>query len=199
VSQVAIILDERASWLSGCEKNVTSQFGEDGLIAATLARFGMVNRWCFEVGANDGLFYSNTKTLRDNGWDSVLIEAGEEHYQKLIRFADAKTRCIHAKIGPDSLDAILSDCIAPVDLDFGCIDIDGQDYWCWDGMKLYCPRVMLVEYARSDESVIPALGDESPRQATLKPIIELGKRKGYDALAATYCNVLFVRSDLWPN
>jgi len=190
------ILDDRASWLSGRSADVTSQFGEDGLIAAALGQFGAVNRWCFEVGANDGLFYSNTKALRDDGWDSVLIEAGEEHYQKLIRFADDHTRCVHEMIGPQSLDIILADCGAPVDLDFGCIDIDAQDYWVWDGMKLFRPRLMLVEYEHADVQYIPDFGSPTG-QATLDPIVKLGRHKGYDALAHTYCNVLFARNDLW--
>ena len=192
------ILDDRASWLSGCADNVTSQFGEDGLIAAALGRFGVVNRWCFEVGAWDGIKFANTKTLRDRGWDAVLIEANDGYYAELAKLAGEHIRCVYEKIGPQSLDRILADAGAPVDLDFGCIDIDGQDYWCWDGMKLFRPRLMLVEYERSKEQHIPDFKAENG-QATLEPIVKLGRHKGYDALAATYCNVLFAREDLWPN
>ena len=192
------ILDERASWLSGHSSNVHSQCGEDGLIAAALAQFGTVNRWCFEVGANDGLFYSNTKVLRDDGWDSVLIEGHAEHYAKLALLADVRTRCIHEMIGPNSLDRILGECGAPCDLDFGCIDIDNQDYWAWDGMKFYRPRLMLVEYEPSETQYIPDFG-ATTGQATFDPIVKLGRHKGYTPIAQTQVNVLFVREDLWPN
>lgn len=191
-----VIPDDRASWLLGRAANVTSQFGEDGLIAAALDRFGITNRWCFEVGAHDGLFYSNTKVLRDDGWDSVLIESDDGRYARLAKLADDRTRCIHETVGPHSLDRILKECGAPCDLDFGCIDIDAQDYWVWDGMKLYRPRLMLVEFERSEVQYIPDFG-ATTGQATLEPILKLGMHKGYMPLAITEVNVLFSREDLW--
>lgn len=199
MSQVPTILDDRASWLRGREHNVTSQFGEDGLIAATLGRLGSINRWCFEVGANDGIFYSNTKVLRDAGWDSVLIESDDAAFDKLRHLASQHVRCVHEKIGVNSLDRILAEANAPTDLDFGVIDIDGQDYWAWSGMFTYRPRIMLVEFAyRSEESglLVPMVNDESGLQASYASILELGQSKGYVALAKTTVNLLFARKEL---
>lgn len=193
------MIDDRsgwASWLAGKEKNVTSQFGEDGLVAAALGRIGIKNQWCFEVGANDGLFYSNTKWMRDDGWNAVLIESVYDHFKKLESHRTDKVHCIHATVGPGSLDQILATCGAPEDLDFGVIDIDGQDYWVWKGMERYRPRLMLVEFCPSQDSeFIPPLGDTSLKQATLGPILALGTEKGYRFLAKTQVNILFGRED----
>ena len=199
VSQTPTILDDRASWLYGREANVTSQFGEDGLIAATLGRLGSTNRWCFEVGANDGEFYSNVNALWRTGWDAVLIESNAEHFAKLKRYESQHVRCVHATVGPDSLDQILTAAGAPTDMDLGVIDIDGQDYWVWHGMQTYRPRIMLVEFAhRSEDSIgyVPECGDESGRQASYASILELGHSKGYVALAKTCVNLLFARKEL---
>lgn len=199
MAHAATILDDRASWLSGRESNITSQFGEDGLIAATLGRLGSINRWCFEVGANDGEFYSNVNALWRTGWDAVLIESESEPFAKLQHYASQHVRCIQAKVGPDSLDQILSAAGAPTDMDLGVIDVDGQDYWVWKGMEKYRPRIMLVEFAhRAENSIayIPACGDESNRQASYAAILELGHSKGYVALAKTCVNLLFARKEL---
>ena len=60
--------------LIDCGWNVYTQFGEDGLIESVFGRIGVRNHWCFEVGASDGFFYSNTLRLREHGWSSVLVD-----------------------------------------------------------------------------------------------------------------------------
>lgn len=195
------IIDARADWLHGQERNDTSQFGEDGLIQAVFAKCGDTNRWCFEVGAADGLFYSNTKRLRDLGWNAVLIEADGKLAEECRRFESNKVQVIHERISGEALDAILSRCGCPQNPDLGVIDIDGQDYWTWKA--LVCrPRVILVEFMyvnqnMTDPGFIPQQGGEG--QAGLDAILELGQEKGYVALAQTVCNVLFVDKAVWES
>lgn len=200
--QHVTILDESAKWLDGLQRNDFSQFGEDGLIQAVLERIGETNRWCFEVGAADGEFYSNTKRLRQAGWRAVLIEADDAHYAKLASKREPGTFAIQERIKRDSLDRILAMVNAPKDIDLGIIDIDGQDYWAWLGMEKYKPRVMLVEYMYlndnfTDPWFVPPENGEG--QAGLEAICELGHRKGYTPIASTYCNVLFARNDVWAS
>jgi hypothetical protein len=193
-------LDASAGWLLGTQRNDTSQFGEDGLIESVFSRVGETNRWCFEVGAADGLFFSNTKRLRDAGWHSVLIEAGDEQFEKLQLLANVRTHVVHERINFGALDRLLGDRGAPEAIDLGVIDIDGQDYWAWKGMQKYRPRVMLVEFAYFNPPThIPREGDVTPDQAGLQAIVNLGVQKGYTALVSTYCNVLFARKDVWAS
>ena len=191
------VLSPRAGTLAGRGANFTSQFGEDGLIAAALEEFGAANKWCFEVGANDGVFYSNTARLRDEGWSCVLIEAEAEHFDKLRTLNGERVFTIPKRINKDSLNEILKDCGAPRNLDLGVIDIDGQDYWIWDGLKAFRPRLMLIEFDyRSDDKPdwFPALNE--PGQATRKAIERLGRDKGYELLARTHVNLLFADSGI---
>ncbi len=196
----ALILDKRAEALQGKGGNITSQFGEDGFIAAALAHMGITNKWCFEVGAGDGKWLSNTWALRQAGWSAVLIESDAERYiSSVSNHTGPNVYHVHEAIGPDSLDKILTGLQAPIDMDFGSIDIDGQDYYCWQGMINYRPRLMLVEfspYGKDPEEFIPKLGGEG--QAGINAIIDLGRSKHYIPLLATAVNVLFSREDAWP-
>ena len=185
-------------WLTDKAKNITSKFGEDGLIEATLAKVGVVNRWCFEVGAGNGNTFSNTFTLRKQGWDAVLIEGDPKSVGFCREYRDEKVRVLEEWIDPRSLDRILAECGAPYDLDFGSLDIDGQDFWVWAGLQEYKPRVMLVEFSPyKEDDQMPALDDPGEgAQAGIDRIVDLGVAKGYVPLAKTFVNVLFARREL---
>lgn len=193
-------------WLEGKGRNDYSQFGEDGLIESCIDYLGGEGlsrpneRFCFEVGAGDGRTLSNTLRLRERGWSAVLIESSDLHYQELEQFADDKVKTIHALATPDNFNQLLS--VLPHDCDVGSIDIDGQDYWLFKSMAIR-PRVMVVEYnPYVPVNHIPGMGEPNNatdkdgtgifNQATLEPIVELGKSKGYQFVAQTYCNVVFV-------
>lgn len=179
-------------WLQNKAANTYTQFGEDGLIAACLERIGETNRQCFEVGAADGLFFSNTLRLRQEGWSAVLIESGAEQFQKLDRDYGNTSICIHATA--TDLDEQIPKAFSRTP-DLGVIDIDGQDYWLWHDMVDIRPRVMLVEiFPRSDAEPIPKRGATSG-QAGLDAIQALGTDKGYTLVATTLCNAIFIETE----
>lgn len=193
------IIDRRVGWLEGRASNTYSQFGEDGLIEACLERFGASNKWCFEVGAHDGRYFSNTLRLRNQDWNAVLIESDAGLHEKCrCRFESDRVRCVHERIGPESLDRIFAEQGAPTDLDYGVIDIDGQDYWVLEGLKIFRPRLLLVEFwltnAKHKDSFIPPLGGVG--QAAFEPLKALGESKGYVALVKTHVNILFCHKGL---
>ena len=202
----ATVLDDWGKFLYGKESNVNSQFGEDGLLASLFGRIGTENRWCFECGASDGVWYSNTKALRDAGWSAVLIERDARMIADLRLAAanDMNSRVVAMEIDSNlPLDDVLAMSESPYDPDLGVIDVDGQDYWLWRDMAVSRPRVMVVEYCyRNRTAVVPKRGaphrdaENQPQQAGLDAIRELGVEKGYRAVAATPCNLLFVREDV---
>lgn len=191
-------------WLNGKARNVRSQCGEDGLLEAVLARIGIGKRWCFEVGAYDGERNSNVAQLIDKGWNAVLIECDDRQFANLQnRYADNdRVRCVHAYIEPTNIDHILREAGAPGDLDVGVIDIDEQDFWVWAGMRLFWPRIMVVEYGYGRPvDQVPSLrtdrgNPERIIQAGRNSINYLGVAKGYVSVAVTDCNVVFCRADL---
>lgn len=192
-----VLVERCASWLENKARSVHSQWGEDGLIEAVFARIGETNRWCFEVGASDGESLSNTWCLRERGWDAVLVEQNSNLYEKLRTFENERVRTCCAEIDAHTLEDILAFNGAPADIDFGVIDIDGQDYWVWSGMSRFQPRVVLIEFSpRDDGAYIPDLGTpgEGGRyQAGIEAIRDVGKDKGYVEVARTQVNLLFVK------
>jgi hypothetical protein len=73
-------------WLNQFESNVTSQYGEDGIITKIFEVIPEKNKWCVEFGAWDGKLYSNTYNLiNQQGYSAVLIEANPKRYQDLIK------------------------------------------------------------------------------------------------------------------
>ena len=56
------------------ERNVHSQTGEDGVIAAICHALDIREGTAVEFGAWDGVHLSNTAALREAGWETCLIE-----------------------------------------------------------------------------------------------------------------------------
>ncbi len=179
-------------WLADAAANVNSQFGEDGIISAFFSRYGTTNRHCFEVGAADGVFFSNTLELRKAGWTACLIEPNPDDFLKLLTFADPKTKCVKAKVGTDGgrkIDDVLAEYDFPTDMDLGVIDIDSADYWAWQDMVVYRPRLMLVEFAECRPGKAPPPKSER-KQAGEEAIIDLAEQKGYVPLVRTRVNLI---------
>jgi len=90
--------------------------------------------------------------------------------------------------------------------DLFSLDIDGNDYWIWDAMEDFRPRMAVVEfngYFGERSVTIPYDPDfvhraKTPRGyggASLPAFVKLGKRKGYALIGTVVCNAYFVRAD----
>jgi hypothetical protein len=196
-----------SAFLREFHRNVTSQLGEDGIIEKIFEIMGATNRYCVEFGAWDGKLYSNSwNLLKNGGWRGLLIEADTEKYAELAAEyagrADVVTRNLRvATEGPQSLDAILAEAGAPSDLDFLCIDIDGNDWHIWNALKDFAPRLVAVEFNPSIPNDVIFVQDDDPsvnHGSSLLALIELGKAKGYELVATTDCNAFFVPKALFP-
>lgn len=181
--------------------NHTSQFGEDSIINAIFNRIGTENKWCFECGASDGLFFSNTRKLIEDGWMAIQVEADPVFFEQLSnRYKDhPRVRCVQQFVGlkpGNRLDDILQRLGAPQDIDLLVIDVDGQDYHLWNSLTKYRPRVLCVEFAPGDSGMfIPEPGEEG-KQAGLHPLHYMAKAKGYTPIVATHCNLICVPNEL---
>lgn len=201
------------AWLQGKAENVTSQWGENGLLNAIFERIGAVNKFCCECGAGDGWFFSNTWPLLNKAgerlgyagdWSGLQIEADEQQFQKLAalyagdKSVDKNIVCYNYKVAPTgaySFDRLLENAGAPTDLDLLVIDVDGQDYWLFNSLLKFRPRVVVVEYDPSTEpDFVPPIDGEG--QAGLQAILKLGVGKGYWPVIATQTNVIFVQQEL---
>ncbi len=187
-------------------RNVTSQHGEDGIIERIFAIIGEDSKWCVELGALSGKRDSNVWCLiKEKGWSGVLIEADKTQFERLQKeYASiSHAHCLNTFVsfeGDDSLDHVFARTPLPKDFDLFSLDIDGNEYHLWESLVDYRPRVMVVEFNQTIPNDVTFIQPRDMRvfQGTsLRAFIELGKRKGYELVAANEVNAFFVRKELF--
>ncbi len=193
-------------WLLDHAADVTSQNGEDGIIAKILEVLGEPRGWCVEFGAWDGRYLSNTYNLIANkGFSAVMIEGSAVRCRDLqATFKDnPRVVTLNAFVGftaADGLDAILARTPIPKDFDVLSIDIDGNDYHVWNAVARYTPRIVVIEYNPTIPTAVDFVqpADMSINQgASITAQARLGKQKGYELASVTTHNCVFVRADLY--
>jgi hypothetical protein len=199
-------LQERARWLSRHASNVTSQCGEDGILAKALSLLPERTSWCVEFGAWDGKKYSNTYDLvTSHNYRGVFIEADTVRFRDLEQTHGASGRnvLLNAFVGfskSDSLDVLLSRCEIPKNFDLLSIDIDGNDYHVWEAMQEYRPKLVIIEFnpTMSNSALFVQEKQNGISQGSSPAsLVELGRRKGYELVAAMPFNLLFASSEYY--
>jgi hypothetical protein len=179
------------------EYQVFSQSGEDGIIYEIFNRIGATNKFFVEFGGNDGSI-NNSTNLLFNGWSGLWIEADKNliikaktTFKKFIE--DNKLKIDHNFVTPENIETIFNKYNIPADLDFLSIDIDNNDYYIWEAVKSYKPRVVVIEYNASlgphNAMVIPYVEGKFDITnyfgASLKALEQLGLKKGYSLVGCT--------------
>ena len=187
-------------------RNVYSQFGEDGVIEKWLEVYGSGSEWCFEVGAHNGKQFSNTLRLREEGWSALLVEADAIYREDLLSHeaSNVVSLCPMTveREGTDTLDNMLREVNAPRAIDVGVIDIDAYDYWIWDSLTVFRPRLMCIEiHHKDDKHEPPPLYTEidnetlSSSQTGIKYMNGLARLKGYELVTRTRCNAFYMATN----
>lgn len=194
---------------------VTSQYGEDGILEKIFEIIPPANQYCVEIGAFDGKLLSNTWNLIvHHGWHGVMIEGRNLLFQQLRdRYSpenpeiegrhSQNVTLIHeyaAFEGEKSLDGLLAKANVPKDFDFISIDIDSNDWHLWDSLKVYQPRLVMIEFNATipnDVYFVQTRDFNVTQGCSLLALIELGKQKGYELIVCTTANAFFVRQDLF--
>lgn len=197
--------------LNRFEYQVFSQNGEDGIINEIFKRIGTTNRFFVEFGAEDG-FENNTLNLLVKGWSGSWMEGGEGHVKNInTKFKDLieknRLKVFQAFITKENIEDLLKKGQVPKELDLLSIDIDGNDYWVWQAIQKYQPRLVVIEYNslfRPDTKWVMKYNPEHIWNqtcyagASLKSLELLGSQKGYKLVACDFLgvNAFFVRKDL---
>jgi hypothetical protein len=188
-------------------KNVYSQYGEDGIFAAMLEIIPDPDKWCVEFGAWDGEFLSNTcNMIEHSGYSAVMIEANRKSFAGLLQRhgANPKVVALNQCVGfssADGLDTILAPTPVPKDFDLLSIDIDGNDYHVWKALSAYTPKIVCVEFNPTVPTEVDFVQPADPtlcHGASLLALTRLGRDKGYELVAVTRTNVIFVQARYFP-
>jgi hypothetical protein len=194
---------EQDLWYRAFTRNVASQYGEDGIIEQILSILSNGNKWCVEFGAHDGKYCSNTFNLINNkGYSAVLIEPNPDFFRDLTtRYrSNPQVYCINAFVGFESKNAlhtILARTDVPLDFDVLSVDIDGNDYHCWDALRLYRPKIVVIEYNPTIPNTVEFVQKPDlkvSQGSSIASIDKLAGSKGYELVATTRANAIFVDS-----
>lgn len=194
--------------LTRFELQVFSQNGEDGVIAEILQRIGTGSRYFVEFGVGGGV-EANCLLLADVfGWHGLFIEGEPRLATQLIRkyAANARVTTRYATVSPENIEALFAEATVPPEPDVLSIDIDGADYYIWQAIEQYRPRLVVIEYNSSIDltrqlvqpSDAEAWDETAYYGASLAALEALGERKGYRLVHTelTGNNAFFVREDL---
>jgi glycosyltransferase involved in cell wall biosynthesis len=185
-----------------------SQNGEDGAIVEALRRIGTTNRFFVEFGVESGQ-EGNCVYLADvAGWGGLFMEADDRLYQRLERKYGPRRsiRTVEATVTPENIERLLEAGGVPAEPDVMSIDVDGQDYWIWEAIHAFRPRLLVIEY---NSALDPGRRLVQPREAgswdrteyfgaSLGAIRALGEAKGYRLVHTELAgsNAFLVRAEL---
>lgn len=188
----------------------TSQNGEDGIILAIFTRVGMTDRRFVDIGC--GFNGGNSGFLaRELGWQGLMVDARAKAIEAITTgYLGHAVTPVRKKVTPTGLNGLLKKHGLTGEVDFLSVDIDGVDFWLWDGLDVCRPRVVAIEYnylfGATHAVTVPDdpafdIGKQPTRAyrgASLEALVRLGKRKGYRLVATERVNAFFVRDDVGP-
>lgn len=198
--------------LNKYEKNITSQYGEDGIIEYLVKTSATkINKSCLEVGAGDGKTCSNTHVLwNEQDWQAILVECDEKNYN-LYKNSDSSlasyekldnVTVINKRLeieGEASIDNIVLSTLSGEMVNLGVlsIDIDSIDYHIFEGVKKIKPQIVVIEFNNHIPPNIDYFDpvDELFLRCSAKALERLGREKGYKLVACTVTNAFLLRED----
>jgi hypothetical protein len=196
------------------EFQVFSQWGEDGILSYLLSQIAVPNEVFVEFGV-EAYQECNTRFLLMSRYWRGLVMDGDEQNIRRIRESELYWRyrleARHAFVTRENIDSLLKEAGISGDIGLLSIDIDGNDYWVWEGITSIQPRVVVVEYNSLfgdrravtipyDPAFVRLKGHHSGLYfgASVPAFAKLGAARGYSLVAGNQAgnNLFFVRNDV---
>jgi phage shock protein A len=205
---------EQARWLAAqdlraYERRVYSRGGEDGIIQEILHRIGVEARYFVELGVQSATESNCARLVLQENWLGLFIESDDLKFQQLTESYQASwgVRCIRATASSRNIEHLLAENGVPFNLDVLAIAVNGNDYWLWNALNRWRPRLIVIEYNGSyppaqkwvmQENLDHKWDGTSYYGASLASLTALGRKKGYTLVGADSCGrtAFFVRDDL---
>jgi hypothetical protein len=188
--------------LSKYEKKIHSQNGEDGVLEKIFNIINTTDKYFVEIGCGNGS-ECNTRYLRESyGFNGLLLDSNYGPNLKLNLQKEFVTK--------ENINSIFQKYNVPYEFDLLSLDIDGIDFYVWNVLVEYKPRVVVIEYNAThlaDEDKV-IIYEENFRWdhtnyfgASILAYYNLGRSKGYSLIYAenTGINIFFIRDDILLN
>ena len=188
-----------------------SQNGEDGIIEEIFKRIGTSNKYFVEFGIENGQECNCRWLVENNGWQGLWIDGGAENIrQAKEHYQNYPVTLAEHFIDKDNIVEIFNKYQVPQEFDLLSIDIDGNDYWVWESLKSFQPRVVIMEYNGSyfphEEWVMPynpkhRFNSTANYGASLRSYEALGRQLGYRLIGCDSAgvNAFFVHEKFADN
>jgi hypothetical protein len=198
----------RPNALNAYERRWSSQNGEDGILREIFRRLGSGDRTFVEFGVGDGR-ECNAAALIRRGWRGMLLEGDPASYAALRATYAGRSgvTLVPAFVTAENIVAIFRRHAIPLTFDLLSIDVDGNDYWIWEALAAYHPRVVTIEYNAAHPpperwvmAYAPAhrWAGDGYYGASLESLAALATRLGYALIGTDEhgVNAFFIRDDL---
>lgn len=178
------------------EKKIFSQHGEDGIIKKIFDTIGTTNKFCVEFGVEDGRECNTRYLIEKGGWKYLHMDIDNYGLSTIKK----------ERITRENINDLFIKYNVPKNFDLLSIDIDYNDYWVWEAIGEFYPRIVVIEYNASIQAnlskVVPYQADFSGDGtnffgASLLALKKLGDRKGYSLLVCESfgANAFFIRKE----
>jgi hypothetical protein len=192
---------------------VFSQNDEDGIISEIFNRIGTTNKKFVEFGVGNGL-ECNSHFLLHKGWKGLWIEGNKKCIKQIKKLfveplKKSQLTILNEFITRENINELIGgEGGVKGEIDLLSIDIDGNDFWVWEGINCIDSRVVVIEYNPKfpppHEWVMPYDpkyiydGTSDFLGASLESLDKLGRKLGYQLVGTTMggINAFFVKSEL---
>jgi hypothetical protein len=199
------------------EFQVSSQWGEDGILQAILRRLPPIDHRFVEFGVETFVESNCRWLLRQHGWAGLVMDGSAENIAAIQQdpvYWQHNLKAVQAFVTAENIDSLISGNGMNGEIGILSIDVDGVDYWIWKEIHCVSPAVVVVEYNGifgADRAVTVPYNPDFTRVktnysclyygASLGAFVALGNAKGYALVAANRAgnNAFFVRRNLLSN
>ena len=131
------------------EFKVFSQWGEDGIIDYLISNLDIENKTFIEFGV-ENYEESNTKFLLLNkNWHGFIMDSSTNNINYIKNselYWKHSLTAVTSFVNKENINDLLK--LSKFDKKIGLlsIDIDGNDYWVWQGIDTMEPSIVIIEY-----------------------------------------------------
>lgn len=129
-----------------------SQFEEDGLLLYVLSMIENVQPIFFEFGSDDGINSNSANLHFNHDWTGLFIDANSKAIERgryfFKKHGNQKVKApvfLESLITRENINELILSGGLKGEIGLMSIDIDGNDYWVWESIKVISPQVVIIE------------------------------------------------------